>query len=32
MRDTNFRISLSVKNKKKGCLGIEIQAPTKDGY
>ena len=32
MRDTSFRDWLSVKNKKNGCLGTEIQAPTKGGY
>ena len=32
MEDTCFRVWLSVKNIKNGRLGVEIQAPTKDGY
>ena len=32
MVDTHFGIWLSVKSEKNRCLGIEIQAPIKDGY
>ena len=32
MRDTSFHVQLSGENKKNGCLDIENQAPTKDGY
>ena len=31
MGDTSLLIWLSVENKQNGCLGIEIQTPTKDG-